>query len=572
MPRSSDRGGDRLASDNSDEPETGNQTNSVPSATHAGVPHGGLPARDWAPDRDPLLLGLFRLVRIKPSRDGLLAPRASAAQPKHAFARCAALATLSDVDVLRSGSRRSTRPARRRVIRLARDRTRASTRTMASTARGHAAPILARRRRGAPGRAARVVARAAPRTWATPRRGETLAGCLRASPSAFPPTTTRGTRSFLTRPRAAVGGGLAGRPEDGEDAEDAEDDERAPSDPFASFASDHPPRDAARDDDFSFLRDAESDLARGPDDPDDPNASSDPNRAAAASDDSASSAETPSSAAGALAVEYACGPGQLKLNLLAAACGTQNPNNAGVLRDFLESLRANASANAAPFVGGGGASSSTQHGWWHDFFFHAPTEPFHGRWASELTFVAHHPLAFSGVVFAAVLAHGAWRRQRSRVMALKADFLADGVDLTRVDDRVETLTYLREMKKKGALALGLETAAAKRAVTEITFLGPAALRNWRAYYGERDIDLARVADVERVRAYVRDVHYLEGCLRDKKEEEEEDKEEEQGFSSAGEANEARGERRRGEASDSEGGESNAGGREREDADDAANEP
>ena len=39
MPRSSDRGGDRLASDNSDEPETGNQTNSVPSATHAGVPH-----------------------------------------------------------------------------------------------------------------------------------------------------------------------------------------------------------------------------------------------------------------------------------------------------------------------------------------------------------------------------------------------------------------------------------------------------------------------------------------------------------------------------------------------------
>jgi hypothetical protein len=447
---------------------------------------------------------------------------------------------------------------------------------MASTARGHAAPILARRRRGVPGRAARVAARAAPRTWATPRRGETLAGCLRASPRAFPPTTTRGTRSFLTRPRAAVGGGLAGRPEDGEDAEDAEDDERAPSDPFASFASDHPPRDAARDDDFSFLRDAESDLARGPDDPDDPNASSDPNRAAA-SDDSASSVETPSSAAGALAVEYACGPGQLKLNLLAAACGTQNPNNAGVLRDFLESLRANASANAAPFVGGGGASSSTQHGWWHDFFFHAPTEPFHGRWASELTFVAHHPLAFSGVVFAAVLAHGAWRRQRSRVMALKADFLADGVDLTRVDDRVETLTYLREMKKKGALALGLETAAAKRAVTEITFLGPAALRNWRAYYGERDIDLARVADVERVRAYVRDVHYLEGCLRDKKEEdeeeeEEEDKEEEEGSSSAGEANEARGERRRGEASESEGGESNAGGREREDADDAANEP
>jgi hypothetical protein len=159
-------------------------------------------------------------------------------------------------------------------------------------------------------------------------------------------------------------------------------------------------------------------------------------------------------------------------------------------------------------------------------------------------------------------------------MALKADFLADGVDLTRVDDRVETLTYLREMKKKGALALGLETAAAKRAVTEITFLGPAALRNWRAYYGERDIDLARVADVERVRAYVRDVHYLEGCLRDKKEEEEEEEEdyEEEGFSSAGEANEARGERRRGDASASDWGESNADGREREDADDAANEP
>ena len=480
------------------------------------------------------------------------------------------------MDVLRSGSRRSTRPARRRVSISARPdpRLHADDGVHGARTRG-ADPRPATPR--PPGRAARV-ARAAPRTWATPRRGETLAGCLRASPSAFPPTTTRGTRSFLTRPRAAVGGGLAGRPEDGEDGEDAEDDERAPSDPFASFASDHPPRDAARDDDFSSLRDAESDLARGPDDPDDPNASSDPNRAAAASDDSASSAETPSSAAGALAVEYACGPGQLKLNLLAAACGTQNPNNAGVLRDFLESLRAaNASANAAPFVGGGGASSSsTQHGWWHDFFFHAPTEPFHGRWASELTFVAHHPLAFSGVVFAAVLAHGAWRRQRSRVMALKADFLADGVDLTRVDDRVETLTYLREMKKKGALALGLETAAAKRAVTEITFLGPAALRNWRAYYGERDIDLARVADVERVRAYVRDVHYLEGCLRDKKEVEEaeevEDKEEEEGFSSAGEANEARGERRRREASDSEGGDSNAGGREREDADDAANEP
>ena len=98
VPRSSDRGGDRLASDNSDEPETGNQTNSVPSATHAVVPNGGLPGPTVV-DRDPSLLGLFRLVRMKPSRDGLLAPRASAAQPKHAFARCAALATLSDVDV-----------------------------------------------------------------------------------------------------------------------------------------------------------------------------------------------------------------------------------------------------------------------------------------------------------------------------------------------------------------------------------------------------------------------------------------------------------------------------------------
>ena len=145
-------------------------------------------------------------------------------------------------------------------------------------------------------------------------------------------------------------------------------------------------------------------------------------------------------------------PGQAALNLLAAASRLQNPLGAPALLDFLlhRLHAANASGERGAAVHGGGGASGILHAARVVARFLLPRSgacfPGLGRPYSLLA----HSLAFSGVVFAAVLAHGAWRRQRSRVLALKADFLADGVDLTRVDDRVETLTYLREMKKPGA--------------------------------------------------------------------------------------------------------------------------
>jgi hypothetical protein len=38
------------------------------------------------------------------------------------------------------------------------------------------------------------------------------------------------------------------------------------------------------------------------------------------------------------------------------------------------------------------------------------------------------------------------------------------------------------------------------------------VEKWRAYYRERGIDIDGAEDMKRVQKYVRDLHYLEGCL------------------------------------------------------------
>ena len=180
-----------------------------------------------------------------------------------------------------------------------------------------------------------------------------------------------------------------------------------------------------------------------------------------------------------------CDPGQLRLNLVAAVAGSQNPRNAHVLEHLFER--------------------------WRAFQLDVSTADDVTR-AAELRFLAHHPAECAAAALALAVIHRAWSRTRSRVRALKAELLAEGVDLTHVDDKVETLSYLRRMRDKGTLALGLEACAARRAEAEVRFLGPNALASWREYYGERDIDLARASDMERVRRYVADLHHLEGCL------------------------------------------------------------
>ena len=183
--------------------------------------------------------------------------------------------------------------------------------------------------------------------------------------------------------------------------------------------------------------------------------------------------------------DFACDVGQLRLNLVAAVAGSQNPRNAHVLEHLLER--------------------------WRAFQLEVSTADDVTR-AAELRFLAHHPAECAVAALALAVIHRLWIRTRARVRALKAELLADGVDLTHVDDKVETLSYLRRMRDKGTLALGLEACAARRAEAEVRFLGPVALAAWREYYGERDIDLARASDMERVRRYVADLHHLEGCL------------------------------------------------------------
>ena len=55
--------------------------------------------------------------------------------------------------------------------------------------------------------------------------------------------------------------------------------------------------------------------------------------------------------------------------------------------------------------------------------------------------------------------------------------------------------------------------------TETRYLGVAALRDWREFYGSRGIDLATKDDVKKVKTYVDNLHHLEGCLLGKEREE-----------------------------------------------------
>ena len=61
-------------------------------------------------------------------------------------------------------------------------------------------------------------------------------------------------------------------------------------------------------------------------------------------------------------------------------------------------------------------------------------------------------------------------------------------------------------------ATTVEACAARKVETETKYLGAAALRDWREFYGSRGIDLATKDDVKKVKAYVQHLHHLEGCL------------------------------------------------------------
>ena len=131
-----------------------------------------------------------------------------------------------------------------------------------------------------------------------------------------------------------------------------------------------------------------------------------------------------------------CNPGQLRLNLVAAVAGSQNPRNAHVLEHLF--LR------------------------WRAFQLDVSTADDVTR-AAELRFLAHHPAECAAAALALAVIHRAWSRTRSRVRALKAELLAEGVDLTHVDDKVETLSYLRRMRDKGIPRVGSRGARGARA-------------------------------------------------------------------------------------------------------------
>jgi hypothetical protein len=124
-----------------------------------------------------------------------------------------------------------------------------------------------------------------------------------------------------------------------------------------------------------------------------------------------------------------------------------------------------------------------------------------------------HPLGSSAALVALGLFFFSASRRRRRARELRASLLNDGVDLTHVfGDHLETLEYLARMRERGALALGVEACAARKVETETKYLGAAALRDWREFYGARGIDLATKEDVRKVKAYVEHLHHLEGCL------------------------------------------------------------
>ena len=210
---------------------------------------------------------------------------------------------------------------------------------------------------------------------------------------------------------------------------------------------------------------------------------------------------------------FGCSPGQLWVNAVACVGATQNPKHALDAAEFLARLGAARAGDGDVFGIEPGIAGSSDGGFARLTLSLAARHDVHGARAAELRFVLEHPLAFgaASAAFGWFCLSVASRRRRAE--ALRASLLNDGVDLTNVfDDHLETLEYLREMRDRGALALGIETCAARRVETETRYLGVAALRDWREFYGARGIDLATKDDVKKVKTYVEHLHHLEGCL------------------------------------------------------------
>jgi hypothetical protein len=224
--------------------------------------------------------------------------------------------------------------------------------------------------------------------------------------------------------------------------------------------------------------------------------------------------------------QYGCSPGQLWVNAIACIGATQNPKHAFHASEFLEkTIRARSvSPEVSPNVyendamitsfpdENGGFVDTVRHAFDPEYVLNAWRENSDAR-AAELRFVIEHPTLFCFASVALCFLCFSVSRRRAKTKALKASLLNDGVDLTNVfGDHLETLEYLHVMRDKNALALGIETCAARKVETETRYLGVAALRDWREFYGSRGIDLATKDDVKKVKAYVDNLHHLEGCL------------------------------------------------------------
>ena len=130
----------------------------------------------------------------------------------------------------------------------------------------------------------------------------------------------------------------------------------------------------------------------------------------------------------------------------------------------------------------------------------------------ELEYLAAHPAHLCALAISCGAVYYIITRGRQKIRRLKAEFLSHGIDLTNVDDRLDTLTYLKKMQDQGMLPLGLEVCAMKQAEMEVLFMGNDGVAKWKKYYAERGIEVASAGDLDRVRKYVENLHHLEGCL------------------------------------------------------------
>ena len=120
----------------------------------------------------------------------------------------------------------------------------------------------------------------------------------------------------------------------------------------------------------------------------------------------------------------------------------------------------------------------------------------------ELEYLAAHPAHLAALAISCGAVYYIVTRGRQKIRRLKAEFLSHGIDLTNVDDRLDTLTYLKKMQDQGMLPLGLEVCAMKQAEMEVLFMGNDGIAKWKKYYAERGIDIESAGDLDRVRKYV----------------------------------------------------------------------